>query len=377
MATRSHPWLIVLALGASVAACGGSSSGATDTAAPDRTAAPDTTVAVTEPATTQPTTTLPPTLDLADLPGLLAVEAKSCAPEPYPETNEVQSSVICTLRPDGSEAKQVSLPGGSPRGPAWLRDGTHLFFGDTYSRFGFLIDLTTGAQRERVRNEPLRSGVSPDGAWVLFNDPDSGGISIANPDGSPLPNGSSFQVVSPDPSFYYEASPTWAPDSIRFAYLSTNDGAGGDLECPEVWVGGIDGRAAVQITRFDDEPDGAMGCPESVRWSPTGDTILMRMLGKPTFVAENLYRVEADGSGLAALTNGEPIFDPEASTYGVLGASYAADWSPDGAHIAFIMGDGTGYRLYVMNADGSQVTEVTGAPLGITTSLVSIRWAQG
>ena len=58
MAKRTHPWLIVVALGAAVVSCGGSESGSTDTAAPGTTDAPDTTVPLTEPATTQPATTL-------------------------------------------------------------------------------------------------------------------------------------------------------------------------------------------------------------------------------------------------------------------------------------------------------------------------------
>jgi len=376
MAQRSRSWLTIVALGAALAACSGSDSGAPGTSAPDATEViADTTVPVTEVDTTEPTTTLPAELNLADLPGLLAVEAYSCAPEPYPEVTDIPDTVVCTLRPDGSDARQLSA--GSGGGPRFLRDGVHLLYSDPVSRYGTLVDLDTGESRLRVANEPLRSGVSPDGTMIIFNDPTQGGISIATVDGTPLPDGSTTRLVVADPFGYSASGPSWAPDSIRYAYLSTSDGAGGELECPEVWVGGVDGRAPVQLTHFADAPDGAEGCPESVRWSPVDDTILLRMLGKPMYTAENLYTIQADGSGLTALTHSEPLTDMNASTYGVEGNSYSGDWSPDGKYIACIMGNGTGYDLWVMTADGGQMTKVESAPLGITTSLVAIRWALG
>jgi len=377
----------VLAAGLLLAACGGGSGSSTatastamDTTVPATdTASSDTvtTDAATTVASTAPPTTLPPTIDLSTLPGLLAVNATSCAPEPYPPHNIIENTIICTLKPDGSDVKVVSLPGENPSGLAFTRDGTHLWYGDPYTNFGYVIDLPTGEHRERQRNEPLRSGISPDRQLLLFTDPYTYVLTIANSDGSAFPDGSTSRPVGDDTHYYYNRGPSWAPDSVRFAYLSTNDGNGGDLECPEVWVGTIDGTPAEQITHFAGSPYGAEGCPESVRWSPTDDRILLHMLGTPAYVVENLYAIDADGSDLTALTSGVANLDPNASSYASVGSSYAGDWSPDGKYIVFIVGDGTEYLLAVMNADGNQVTPITAAPLGIATSLVSIRWSLG
>lgn len=375
----------VLIAGLVLAACGG--SGSSTTPASTAPAITDTTVPATDAVTTDaatttpstaPPTTLPPTLDLSTLPGLLAVHATSCAPEPYPPQNNVESGVVCTLNPDGSNVKVVSQPGEDPSGLVFTRDGTHLWYGDPYTKYGYIVDLTSGEHRERQRNEPLRAGISPDGQLLLFVEPYTYGLAIASSDGSPLPDGSDSRTVVDDPYVGYWGAPSWAPDNVRFAYLSILDGnGGGDLECAEVWVGAIDGTPPVKITDFASNPDGAEGCPSTVRWSPTDDRILVQMLGKPMYVAENLYVIDPDGSNLTALTHGVPNLDPNASTWAADGSSYAGDWSPDGKYIAFIVGDGTNYQLAVMNADGSQVTPIASAPLGITTSLASIRWSLG
>ena len=376
---------MLLAAGLLLAACGGGSDSSTATAstATDSTVPPPdaptthaaTTLASTAPPTTAPPTTVPPTIDLTTLPGLLAVKAASCSAEEFVPQNVVENFVVCTLNPDGTDVKLVSLPGEAPSGLAFSRGGTHLWYGDSYTNFGYVIDLTTGEHRERERYEPLRSGISPDGQLLVYIDPYTYVLTIAHADGSTFPDGSSSLTVADDTHVYTGAS--WAPDSIRFVYLSTNDGNGGELECPEVWVGAIDGRAPAQITHFAGNPDGAEGCPDSARWSPTDDQILLQMLGSPLFIAENLYVIDADGSNLTALTHGLPNFDPNASIYAAAGSSYAGDWSPDGKYIVFIVGDGNGFRLAVMNSDGGQVTPITAAPLGIATSLATIRWSQG
>ena len=366
-----------------LAACGGStdsSTANTPATSAANTTVPATDATTTEPGTTTPETapptTLPPTIDLDTLPGLLAVHATSCSPEPYPPQNDVEENSVCTLKPNGTDVKVVSLPGESPAGLAFTRDGTHLWYGDPYTKYGWVVDLVSGEHRQRQFAESLRPGISPDGQLLLFVDPDTFGLAIAKSDRSDFPDGSASKLVVDDEYVSYWGEPTWAPDNVRFAYLSITDGIGGTLDCAEVWVGAIDGTPPVKITDFAGNPDGAEGCPAEVRWSPSSDQIMLHMLGKPMFVAENLYTINSDGSQLTALTDGEPNLDPNASTYAAEGSSYAGDWSPDGEYIVFIVGDGTGYRLAVMNADGTQITTIP-APLGITTSLASIRWALG
>ena len=74
--------------------------------------------------------------------------------------------------------------------------------------------------------------------------------------------------------------------------------------------------------------------------------------GKIAFVSfrdgeREIYVVNADGSGLKNLTNDPTVPD------------YDPDWSPDGSEIVFVSERDGGLDIYVMDADGSNVRRLT------------------
>jgi Tol biopolymer transport system component len=78
-------------------------------------------------------------------------------------------------------------------------------------------------------------------------------------------------------------------------------------------------------------------------WSPDGSAIVF---ASDEGGSVDLYRIEADGSNVQRLTT-----TPENEG--------AADWSPDGGRIAFVtFADPGGGTVWVMNADGTDLTEV-------------------
>lgn len=81
-------------------------------------------------------------------------------------------------------------------------------------------------------------------------------------------------------------------------------------------------------------------------YSPDGNTIAFTKY-YPSRDNDNseIWVIQSDGSNPRQLTNGAEDWYPA--------------WSPDGGTIAFVRGNGDEARIYVMNSDGSDVTQVT------------------
>jgi Tol biopolymer transport system component len=127
----------------------------------------------------------------------------------------------------------------------------------------------------------------------------------------------------------------------------------------DIWVVRPDGTGLRRVTespanRSDYFPD----------WSPDGSTLLFERRKLDPAAAggdEALYAVSADGRGFRQITHcrGECWSDGEAA------------WSPDGDRIAFMRATGPRsapgpslVTIYIANADGSHVTQLTRAPRG-------------
>jgi Tol biopolymer transport system component len=355
--------------------CGGGSSGGSASTAPAATTA-DTvadTVAATStpvtdaPTTTQPATTLPATIDLAALPGRIAATSSTCGAEVLPPANSQRNSIVCTMRPDGSDVNVLSTPAQNAFSPSWNYDGAHLVFIDTNTTT-IIVDRSTGQQRRRKAGDPNGLYDSPDNNWKLFLGSD--GVSL----GHPTVVGGATLVI-PDPQVDTVASPSWAPDSRRFVYLSQGDANGGRLLCDDVWIGSVDGTPPVQITHSAGTA-GADACPDSVRWSPDGSMLLLHTQSSSANGSANMYLLRPDGTGLTALTH-VPDSTPDPNGDGVtpaVGAVYSPVWSPDSKYIAFVRNDGPTYGLYVMRPDGSGITQIP-APAGLAHDLNELAWA--
>ena len=128
--------------------------------------------------------------------------------------------------------------------------------------------------------------------------------------------------------------PAWPSDGSRIAFTSHRDGD------PEIYVMNADGSNVTQLTNNSN-------WIWYSKWSPDGGKVAY-LLG------QEIYVMNADGSNITQLTNNS-VYD-----------GYPA-WSPDGSKIAFtstrdgdyeIYGDQE-IEIYVMNADGSNVTQLT------------------
>lgn len=308
---------------------------------------------------------------------------------------------------DGSGAP-TAIPGSEGmRDPTLSPDGKRLAFSSNSGEPGdYDVDIfvmnTDGSGRVRItdippgrndeyedRRMPVNEGVawSPNGRWIAFLSYDlddfdgNGSIYLVEPDGSGLlqltdsasqpmfvgtvlswspgsdriafvsgaegqrdislinADGSGLINLTDDPGDYYW--PAWSPDGKQIAFVSRSDEGQGDFDVYVVSADGT-GRRRLADTREDDwQPT----------WSPDGQSLI--------FVADygshqQLYSINADGSGLNRLTNDD---DREKTDL---------RWSPDGRTIAFAALDeddapeasGHVAEIRVMNRDGSGVTQV-------------------
>ena len=145
-----------------------------------------------------------------------------------------------------------------------------------------------------------------------------------------------------------DVAPAWSPDGRWIVFVSLRDTLSGkaELESGNLYVLPFDpvaGVATGEAARLTDFP-GAEGWPA---WSPDGSRIAFHADTNGDF---DIWVMNVDGSGLTNLTN-----DPAEDQYPA--------WSPDGKKIAFASTrDGGQYDVYVMSADGLGPTNLTRNP---------------
>jgi TolB protein len=139
----------------------------------------------------------------------------------------------------------------------------------------------------------------------------------------------SFNDYGPDPS----------PDGSRILFMRDDPNDGAPL--PDIHLITVDGSNEVLLRGPAYDPD----------WSPAGDHFAFIAQGShwggPVMVARS------DGAGVIRLTGQNPLME-EASPA----------WSPDGKRLAFVRVElgpgGASGGVWVMNADGSNATQISG-----------------
>ena len=188
------------------------------------------------------------------------------------------------------------------------------------------------------------------------------------------PNGDGLVRLTNTPAF--DLCPDYSRDGRLITFCSNRSGSF------QIWAMNADGSNAHMVTNGDRFifPD----------YSPDASKIVFSGTASATDVNQNVYVINADGTGLKQLTtvgnNQYPTFSPNGKRIAFISdrtgveqvwvmnadgsnqtqlshsgvrEDQVPDWSPDGRRIAFAQGDVGSGRIWVMNADGSNPVQLT------------------
>jgi len=130
-----------------------------------------------------------------------------------------------------------------------------------------------------------------------------------------------------------EFFPTWSPNGKEIVFDSNQGFAPANQKT--LYIMRDDGTQQRPLTRGS-----------SASWSPNGKQLAFHDAGVLIPADSDIFVIDADGSGRTNLTRSS-------------GVNTDADWSPDGRKILFTSTRAGGINIYVMNADGSDVTQLT------------------
>jgi Tol biopolymer transport system component len=243
---------------------------------------------------------------------------------------------LYVIESDGTGEKQITHTPEPEALPAWASNDRIVFslFGNETSRI-FAMDAD-GARQWQIGSVPGRSAVpSPDGTRVLYATGSwtSMSLMVANADGTRP------QRLNDGSSIAWNCQ--WSPDGTRIAFTGrTSDGA------LQVFVMNADGSARRQLTHLA----AADGNAQVPAWSRDGRQIAFQSNGPGAHLA-HIWTADLAGSAAHRLaSHSEPYLDETPS------------WFPDGRRLAF-QSDRTGrMEVWVMNADGTGVRQITGRP---------------
>jgi TolB protein len=218
---------------------------------------------------------------------------------------------------------------------------------------------------------------SPDGTEILVAEPDGAPVSVVSADG---PNVGTFHTIGE--AFTYDS--TWFPDGTKLAF----SGAAHTHGSTDIFMMDLDGSDQTNLTKTPRpsehfpafSPNGSQICfsresaghdvdsiyvmdadgsdptllletesPEFCDWSPAGKKIALSTFINPAEGDREVYVIKPDGSGGTALTRNSALDDNPA-------------WSPDGTKITFASDRDGDLDFYTMDADGSDVAQVTNLP---------------
>jgi len=253
-------------------------------------------------------------------------------------------SDLYLMNADGTGQTRLTTNLGDVRSPSFSPDGSRLVFGLASDAQSTLEQLyVVNADGSDLRQLTFVTGGaslpswSPDGVHIAFSDGATGQIAILDSDGA------NHRLLTHDAGQHW--APTWSPNSSQIAYIASIDGAAGQVYVIDTRsvATGATGASATTPRQLTHDPAQHW----TPRWSPDGANIAFSSSGQSG--TEAIFVMRADGSGVRQLTAGDA-------------ESWGPVWSPDGRRIAFASNRDGHAEIYVTQADGTNLVNLTQNP---------------
>jgi CubicO group peptidase (beta-lactamase class C family) len=234
-----------------------------------------------------------------------------------------------TIRPDGIGRSAVSDWPANGLPMSWSQDGRLAIQLDRLDLNSEIYTISpAGTDLERLTFDLAFDGLpsfSPDGTHVAFTRgaPSTSDLYLVSSDGS-----GETRLTDLDGN---ENSPTWSADGTRIAFVWGHDEVNGFGETGALWAIDPDGSNRALLL------DARVGYPA---WSPDGTRIALEL---------------RDDDHIAVL-------DLTTGALADLGPGFVPKWSSDSSRLAVIRETGDAIDIYVMQADGTGVVQLTDDP---------------
>lgn len=257
-------------------------------------------------------------------------------------TQDGRSSVwVAPVR--GGEPKQIASDAGHNRNTVWHRDSKRIFYSanvdGVYQIFVAHVDGRNPAQLTAGDVNSFALDVSPDGARILYGstkeDSDVWGVNVAR--------GQDFALTSDLGS---ELWPDVSPDGKTVTYQAVRNLSQGD----KIYTSLILTKPTNSDEVFRLADDGALP-----KWSPDGKQLAFMRRASGAY---SLWVAQAAGGEKKLLVGGLPSIEFTLLPYLPVQAS-SFSWSPDSARIVYHSSRSGQQNLWVVNADGSGEAQLT------------------